>query len=240
MRVGSRTKSFWGLLRTHLLIGSLAIQNCGKGLSGPSRSAVEGLSNTNGLMRLETESPPRMRHAILDCEASVLSHSRPIHRLKKEMVKRHILKQLRHRSRLRKYKLQFAAGCLNERRASFRAHANPIDTMRRNSRPVRFDSNRKSSRVNCVEKLLVDLKQRLSTSANDKSVAIGITSPRVRDCIGQLFGVANFPPSGPTPTKSVSQNWHTALERSSSRPVQRLQPLNRQNTAALPEFAPSP
>src|SRR6185437_8692164 len=52
--------------------------------------------------------------------------------------------------------------------------------------------------------------------------------------------VANLPPSAPTPTKSVSQKSHTADARSASRPVQRLHPANRQNTAALPEFAPSP
>ena len=48
------------------------------------------------------------------------------------------------------------------------------------------------------------------------------------------------PPSGPTPTKSVSQNWQTASCRSSSRPVQRLQPLKRQKTAGRPAFRPSP
>ena len=52
--------------------------------------------------------------------------------------------------------------------------------------------------------------------------------------------VANFPPSGPVPTKSVSQNVHTASARSASRPVHRLHPLNRQNTAGRPLFAPSP
>src|SRR5438270_11632004 len=38
------------------------------------------------------------------------------------------------------------------------------------------------------------------------------------------FAPLNLPPSGPVPTKSVSQNLHTARERSSSRPDQRLQP----------------
>src|SRR3954470_14388351 len=48
------------------------------------------------------------------------------------------------------------------------------------------------------------------------------------------------PPSPSTPTKSVSQNWQMACSRSSSRPVHKLQPAKRQNTAARPDRAPSP
>ena len=35
----------------------------------------------------------------------------------------------------------------------------------------------------------------------------------------------------------MSQNLHTAVARSSSRPVHKLHPANRQNTAALPAWA---
>ncbi|MNT41912.1 hypothetical protein D3C72_1782960 [compost metagenome] len=53
--------------------------------------------------------------------------------------------------------------------------------------------------------------------------------------------VANLPPPSPSvPMKSVSQKVQAALARSLSRPVQRLQPANRQNTAARPAWAPSP
>jgi hypothetical protein len=48
------------------------------------------------------------------------------------------------------------------------------------------------------------------------------------------------PPCPSTPTKSVSQNRQTALDRSFSRLDQRLHPENRQNTAARPVWAPSP
>src|ERR1043166_5883380 len=52
---------------------------------------------------------------------------------------------------------------------------------------------------------------------------------------------ANPPPPGPSvPTKSVSQNRQTASARPSSRPLQRLHPAKRQNTAGLPALAPSP
>ena len=54
------------------------------------------------------------------------------------------------------------------------------------------------------------------------------------------LAVLNLPPSGPTPTKSVSQKVHTACSRSASRPVHRLHPEKRQNTAARPAFTPSP
>src|SRR5205814_283346 len=52
---------------------------------------------------------------------------------------------------------------------------------------------------------------------------------------------ANLPPPSPSvPTKSVSQNVHWALARSSSRPDQRLQPAKRRKTARLPDCTPSP
>ena len=52
---------------------------------------------------------------------------------------------------------------------------------------------------------------------------------------------ANLPPPGPSvPTKSVSQNWHTALARSTSRPLHKLHPAKRKNTARLPACIPSP
>src|SRR5207245_9431027 len=51
---------------------------------------------------------------------------------------------------------------------------------------------------------------------------------------------SNLPPSGPTPTKSVSQNRQTARARSASRPLHKLQPENRQKTAGRPVWNPSP
>ena len=68
----------------------------------------------------------------------------------------------------------------------------------------------------------------------------GLEYPRY---CGQVFAIAAAkvsavskrpPPVPSVPTKSVSQNWHTALLRSSSRPDQRLQPANRQKTAGRP------
>src|ERR1019366_7116871 len=53
--------------------------------------------------------------------------------------------------------------------------------------------------------------------------------------------LAKRPPPGPSvPTKSVSQNLQTADGRWRSRPVHRLQPANRQKTAARPVLWPSP
>src|SRR5262249_2503909 len=54
-------------------------------------------------------------------------------------------------------------------------------------------------------------------------------------------GVRKRAPPGPSvPTKSVSQNEQVALPRSLSRPFHRLQPANRQKTAARPVWPPSP
>ena len=59
--------------------------------------------------------------------------------------------------------------------------------------------------------------------------------------VARSHEVAKRPPPGPSvPTKSVSQNRQTARPRSRSRPVHRLQLVNRQNTAARPVWVPSP
>ena len=66
--------------------------------------------------------------------------------------------------------------------------------------------------------------------------------PRHRDATrsARASAEANLPPSGPTPTKSVSQNEQIAAARSCSRPLHRLQPANRTNTARRPACTPSP
>jgi hypothetical protein len=61
------------------------------------------------------------------------------------------------------------------------------------------------------------------------------------DGIGEAFGCREFAAAGSeVPTKSVSQNLHTALLRSSSRPLHRLQPAKRRNTARGRHAPPSP
>src|SRR5471030_3006635 len=68
-------------------------------------------------------------------------------------------------------------------------------------------------------------------------VSMAISKPTA--CIAAISSRSScssgLPPASPSvPTKSVSQNWQTALARSLSRPVHRLQPAKRQNTAGRP------
>src|SRR5258708_39708216 len=88
-----------------------------------------------------------------------------------------------------------------------------------------------------------------SSSWRSGSPPVHTTKRNSSDCCGHVASIAsanrsaleNLPPPCPsTPTKSVSQNWQIALDRSFCRPDQRLHPENRQNTAARPAWAPSP
>ena len=138
----------------------------------PAVRAVEWLPDTDSLVRLKTQSPPRVRHTILNGETSILRDVGSIHRLKKEVLELHFLEHLGHRRRLRKHELQLAAGFLHERSASFWTHANPVDPAWGDTRSVCLDSHRESRCVNCVDELFIDLQQRFSASADNESLAI--------------------------------------------------------------------
>ena len=112
---------------------------------------------------------------------------------------------------------------------------------RRRQCPVRFDRDPEAARMQRVDQRRVELQHGLA--AGDRPPAARPRPPPQRfDLVRQRFGrLANLPPPSPSvPTKSVSQKRHCAVARSCSRPLHRLQPAKRRNTARLPDCTPSP
>ena len=122
------------------------------------------------------------------------------------------------------------------------ADADPVDARRRQQRAVGLDAD------------LETLRHAAPRSARRPAAAAARRRCRrhracrcawsghcARTARARAAASANLPPPGPSvPTKSVSQNWQTASARSFSRPLHRLQPAKRRNTAARPVCAPSP
>ena len=106
---------------------------------------------------------------------------------------------------------------------------------------VGLDGDLEAGGVQRVDELVVELQQSARRRCRRRSRGAGRRARTTRTWAASASAPRNVPPPGPSvPTKSVSQNRHTAVARCSSRPVQRLQPVKRQNTAGRPAWAPSP
>jgi hypothetical protein len=143
---------------------------------------------------------------------------------------------------LRIHELQFVAAGQFEVGPGLRTHTDPIEPLGGLAGAVGLDGDLEVGCVEGVDQRLVDLKQGFAAGTNDQRVtALPLSGHFERTASARSAGVSKPPPPGPSvPTKSVSQNWQTASSRSSSRPVHRLQPENRQKTAGRPVLAPSP
>jgi len=143
-------------------------------------------------MRLQTQPPIWMLHAVLHRQVRIQNAIRPIHWLQKEVLERQIFQSRRIEPLLRKYQLQFASRSLKKRRTSLGANAKPIDPLRRNYSPVRFHRNLKTAGMECVNQRRVQLQQRLTTSADNKlassrDILIGpFAVNRCRDIRGRI------------------------------------------------------
>ena len=199
-------------------------------------------------MGLQAQPPLRMREAVLDGRAGVRVAVGSVHRLQEEVREVEVLDTARADRRL----LRVRRASARRRDSSdqvglrLRADADPVERRAGTGRVPLVSM----ATVNpaCVQR--VDQPARRAAAAARRrcrrrsgSVA-GCGRPRPLDCYcrGQHRPrCANCPPPGPSvPTKSVSQNWQMAVARSPSRPVHRLQPAKRQNTAGRPACAPSP
>ena len=175
--------------------------------------------------------------------SSVFAASRgPSIGCKKKCLKPQPLKLHWDRTHLRINQLQLVSAALHQSCASLGAHANPVQSRRRRNRSIGFHRNLKSARMQRLNQGRIHLQQRLAARANHKPLASAPSSGHLcATAAASASAESNFPPPAPsTPTNSVSQNRHTAVARSASRPDHKLHPANRQNTAARPACAPSP
>jgi hypothetical protein len=175
-----------------------------------------------------------MIHAEPDGSFRIFRARRSVHRLKKEMPERQPLAALRIfiSSPLRCTSLAPALGLTQIQSSSGGASIVPfVSTAISNPRAWRASMSGPS---NCSSG---------SPPVHTTNFLPWPSCSGQADAIASASGAAleKLPPPGPfTPTKSVSQNWQTAVARSFSRPDHRLHPANRQNTAARPACAPSP
>ena len=184
-----------------------------------------------------------MLHAIPERELRIRRAIRPIHRLQKKIPERQPAKIPRIGPRLRIHQLQLVSALLHQQSAGLGAHAYPVETVRSLNRPIRLDGNFKIAR-----------------SAAPRSAAHPVAAEAPRRCTPQTASLPRIPkatalrsqppalPHSQTsrrPARLHRQNpcrricrWPPA--RSCSCPDHRLQPANRQKTAARPACAPSP
>src|SRR6185503_20463945 len=117
--------------------------------------------NPEKLVRLNAQSPTRVREAVLDRRSCVFGEVRTVHRLQEELLEVQRLQRRRIERRLRKYQLQLIAAAENPFRSGLRTHADPIDATRRRLRPVRLDGDLEADCVQGVDGIGVQLKKRL-------------------------------------------------------------------------------
>src|SRR6516225_5072477 len=189
--------------------------------SRPSRS-----TDAKHLVSLKAEFPSRVREAVFHRQALVGGLQQVVHRLQEEMREVQAGEARRVDAFLREHQLQLVTG---------------------------LDDDLGVGTVPLVSAAIV--KPRACSAAVRSASTCSSGSPPVsttKRCDGSspqcraissasASAVLNLPPPSPSvPTKSVSQKVQTAVARSSSRPVHRLQPAKRQNTAGRPALAPSP
>jgi hypothetical protein len=122
---------------------------------------------------------------VIDCESRVLFNSWTIPRLKKKILEFQGLEILRRRALLRVNELELIALFLNEWRTRLWAHANPVNRTRSRARSIRFDGDFEAARMQAFDQLIVHLKKRLSSGADNESPVFLVPAPRPRDCIRQ-------------------------------------------------------
>src|SRR5215207_5786068 len=92
---------------------------------------TNGLRNAEKLMRLQAQSPARMRQTIGECGARVRLALRAVHRLQEKLPKRESGVALGLAAGLRIDQLELVARGDDERCFGLRTHAEPVDARRR-------------------------------------------------------------------------------------------------------------
>ncbi len=210
--------------------------------SATAQSRCLFLRNPQDLMRLQTQPPLRMLHAVPHRQLRIRQAVRPIHWLQKEMSKSEPLKLPGCACACGNTSFNSSPAFCTSRAPTFGlTHTQSIPA---GASTVPFVSTAISKSRSCSASIStrsscskgsppVQTTNRVPSAPRTAHVAL-IASAR-------SSAVSNLPPPGPsTPTNSVSQNWQIADARSLSRPDHKLHPANRQNTAARPACAPSP
>ena len=187
-------------------------------------------------MRLQAEPPLRVRRQYSIARA-VFSARRAVHRLQEEVLKGEVGEALGRSIGLRIDQLQLVAAALS-------SSASALGLTQIQSMPaggdgaVGLDGDLETAAWSASISAVIELQQRLAAGAARRSGRHG-AGPLRGNGFGELVGGRKPAATVPSmPTKSVSQNVQTAVARSCSRPLQRLQPAKRRKTAGRPAARP--
>lgn len=99
------------------------------------------------------------------------------------------------RTRLGINKLQLIPTFLHERSAGLWTDANPVDSFRGDTCPIRFYCDGESAVLKRGSKRFIELQQRLAACTDDESFIV-IAAPCPAHCIGKIFRCAESPTIG--------------------------------------------
>ena len=202
-------------------------RTCGPGrrwaAGGPPRSGTRGRAPSRDpevLVRLHAQPPLRDGRGSSRWPASVLaSRSGPSIGCSKKWSKARSRSRPGRRRSAGYTSLSSSPGCDQRSRARLRAHAHPVDARGRRDRAVGLDRDRRT-RASCSASISA------ASSCSSGSPPVQTTRRRLAVAVGAVRPpgprrrrrgrrrVSKRPPPGPSvPTKSVSQNWQTAMAR---------------------------
>src|SRR4051812_10591301 len=95
--------------------------------AGTGRATAPKLSQSQQLMRLKAEPPPRVLQTVLHCRICMLGNPRTIHRLEVEILEVQAFEQGRIEICLREDELQLIARSLDEGRSRLGTDADPVE-----------------------------------------------------------------------------------------------------------------
>jgi len=139
-------------------------------------------------MGLQAQAPLRMGQTIAKCGCRILLLGRVVERLKEEMREVQILKPFRFSTLLWENQLQLVTRLQDELRAGLRTDADPVDTWRRQERPVGLDRDLEAPVVQGNDQLRVELEERLSTRTDNERAAPRLFSPSPQRYLRELMG----------------------------------------------------
>jgi hypothetical protein len=160
-------------------------------------------SYTDDFVRLNTQAPLRMRKAILHGQLRIALALKPIHRLKKEVLKVQVHESLGHGSRLREHQLQLATAFQNDLGIGLWADANPVQAFGRRLGAIGFHGYFEPECVQRVDQRLVELQQRFATGADNEWFSALTRWPMIGNSTRQIFRGLELSPTRPIRTHKL-------------------------------------
>src|SRR5512146_1419515 len=153
-------------------------------------------ANAQYLVRLQAETPARMREAIVHGVGRIALARRTVHRLQEEVREFEPLVALRLCAGLGEYELELVAALERERRVSLRADADPVDAGGGRQCAVGLDRNPKAECVQRLQQRGVELQQGLAARAHHEATRRGVVRPQRADARGKRPRVLETPAAG--------------------------------------------